>query len=219
MGIVTMRIKNVDESKIEKAIDDFEQNVDCELIPVIAKHSSYMEHISWVISLILLLVFIGLIDVSLQDSWASKTIYYLIAPIAAVILGNLIDKSDLVDRFFISKRERTRQCIEKAQRIYFLKRSEHHKSRQAIMLFVSIMERQIVIYPDPGMKIEGLESLQTRLIEIIKDDFKKGQFEAGFLDAIRYLKAELSARYPQTQASAQKASQNHYSNKLIWWDV
>lgn len=210
-----MKIKSIDGLKIEKAIDDFEKQVDCELIPVITKQSSYVEHISWVISLLLLIFFIGLIDVFLHDSWESRTIYFIVAPILATVLGHLLDKSDLVDRFFVSKKERNRQVMEKAQRIFFMKRNEAHKSRQAILLFVSIMERRIVVFPDPAMKLEGLEQLQNQLLKIIQEDFKKGLFEQGFLDAIQYLKTELAVKFPPTAAQ----SQNQHSNKLIWWDV
>ncbi len=210
-----MKIKNIDNLKIEKAIDDFESSVDCELIPVITKQSCYVEHISWVSSLLLLILFIGLIDVFLQDSWASKTLYYVLAPVLATVLGHMLDKSDLVDRFFVTKKERERQVMEKAQRIFFIKRNEATKSRQAILLFVSIMERRIVVFPDPAMKIEGLLELQNQLLQIIQADFKKGHFEQGFLDAIQYLKTQLAGKFPQTS----KQSENHFANKLIWWDV
>jgi len=209
-----MKMK-IDSPKIEKAIDDFENHVDCELIPVITRHSSYVEHIAWVISLLLLILFIGIIDLLFQDSWQSKTVYYATAPVLAIILGFLLDKSDLVDRFFISKKERERQVWEKAQRIFLLKRNEAHKSRQALLLFVSLMERRIVIFPDPGMQLPGLDALQSKMLKIIQADFKNGRYEQGFLDAIQFLKTELATKYPQTQQS----SQNHYANKLIWWDV
>lgn len=210
-----MRLKKIDHLKIEKAIDDFEAAVDCELIPVITKQSCYVEHISWIISLLLIILFVGIIDFAFQDSWASKTTYYILAPIVAIILGHLLDKSDLVDRFFVSKKERERQVMEKAQRIFFLKRVEAHKSHQAILLFVSVMERRIVIFPDPSMKLEGLEAMQQELLRIIQADFKSGKYEQGFLDAIQYLKAKLVAKYP----NAGNSTANHYANKLIWWDL
>ncbi len=210
-----MKSRNIDELKIEKAIDDFESYIDCELIPVITKQSSYIEHISWVISLLLMILFIGLIDFFLQDSWASKTMYYVMAPVLATIFGHLLNKSAVVGRFFISKKERERQVMEKAQRIFFIKRNEASKSNQAILLFVSIMERRIVIFPDPMMNIEGLGNLQNQLLKIIQTSFKKGDYDQGFLDAIQYLKMQLAAKFPLNG----KQTENQFANKLIWWDV
>lgn len=209
------KLKKIDEVKIESAIADFEANVDFELVPVLCERSSYVEHITWFISLILVVLFIGLIDYFLQNSWASRTVYYLVAVLLAVVLGHIIDKSDMIDRFFISKHERQRQVFEKAQRIFFLKRLNETKSHHALLLYVSIMERQIVILPDPLMKLEGLSILQEKLLAIVQTNFAKKKFEEGFLEAIQYLKMELAPRFPQTR----KDHENQLSNKLIWWSV
>lgn len=209
------KFKKIDDTKIENAIADFENAVDFELVPVISERSSYVEHITWILSLVLTAVFISVLDYYLQNSWSSRTLYYLIAVVIAVVLGHYIDKSDLVDRFFISKHERQRQVLEKAQRIFFLKRLHETRSHHAILLYVSIMERQIVVLPDPSMKIEGLVKLQENLLKIVQTGFKSGQYEKGFLDAIGYLKTELASKFPQTN----KDHANLVSNKLIWWNV
>ncbi len=210
-----LKFKKMDEKKIEQAITDFENSVDFELVPVISERSSYVEHITWMLSLVLAVVFITVIDYFLQNSWASKTGLYVAASVLAVVLGRLIDKSDVVDRFFISKHERHRQVFEKAQRIFFLKRLNETKSHHALLLFVSIMERQIVILSDPKMKIEDLKKIQEKLLEVMQNGFAKKHYEQGFLDAIQYLKGELTPRYPQTNQN----HQNQLSNKLIWWGV
>ncbi|MBC7742570.1 MAG: hypothetical protein H7061_10245 [Bdellovibrionaceae bacterium] len=209
-----MKFKSkINSEKIEKAIADFEAKVDFELVPVITERSSYSEHIGWMISLIILVIFLETIELFFQDSWASTTIYYVVAPLVATILGHLLDRSDLVDRFFISKRERQRQTFEKAQRIFFLKQLHATKKNNSLMLFISVMERRIVILPDPRLKLAGLEALQTKLIEIIGVEFKKGQFEDGFLKAIAFLETELAGNFPKSGSNA-----NQYSNKLIWWN-
>ena len=84
-----------------------------------------------------------------------------------------------------------------------------------MLLFVSLMERQIVILPDPQMKIEGLNQIQEKLLQVMQTGFAKKQYEQGFLDAIQYLKSELAPRYPQTNQN----HQNLLPNKLIWWGV
>lgn len=210
-----MAFHKMDFKKIEAAIDQFESEVDFELVPVISKRSSYVEHIAWIISLLLIILFIGIIDFCFQDSWSSKTPYYVAAPFVALILGYLLDKSDYVDRFFISKHERHRQVFEKAQRIFFLQRLDQSKSNQALLLYVSIMERKIVILPDPDMKLENRDQLQNGLLKVVQSAFKKGEYEQGFLQAIDFLKTELKDKFPQKD----KNHTNEFSNKLIWWDV
>lgn len=208
-----MSIRKINSEKIEQAIADFEKEVDFELVPVITDKSSFTEHIGWMISLLLLLLFLLSIDFFFQDSWASKTWYYVAAPFAAVILGHLLDKSDVVDRFFISKPERARQAFEKAQRIFFLKQLHEIKTKNSLILFISVMERQIVILPDPRMKLEGLQQLQQQLLGLLQKDFGQKQYERGFLNAISFLRTELKTKFPRQVSS----SDNLVSNKLIWW--
>ncbi len=208
-----MSIRKINSEKIEQAISDFEKEVDFELVPVITDKSSFTEHIGWMISLLLLLIFLLSIDYFFQDSWASKTWYYVSAPFVAVIVGHLLDKSDIVDRFFISKPERARQAFEKAQRVFFLKNLHETKTKNSLVLFISVMERQIVILPDPRMKFEGAHRLQQQLLELLQKDFGQNQYERGLLNAISFLKAELNLKFPRREVD----SENLVPNKLIWW--
>ena len=206
-------IHQIQTKRIEEAIADFESEVDFELVPVITQKSSYTEHVGVIISLILLIVFIALTDFFFQDSWASKTWYYLASPFGAYILGHMLDKSDMIDRFFISKKERARQVFQKAQRIFFLKHLSDLKRHNSLILFISVMERKIVILPDPRMKLAGLAELQQKIISLIQVEFANGQFEQGFLKAISLLKSELKPHFPKVNPQAA----NEISNKLIWW--
>lgn len=208
-----MSFKKMDFKKIEAAIDDFESEVDFELVPVISERSSYVEHASKLISLLVFILFIILIDMCFQDSWSSKTIYYILAPFLALSIGFALSKIDFVTRFFISNKERQRQVFEKAQRIFFLKRLDQIKSHHALLLYVSIMERKIIILPDPKMKLDNLAGIQSKLLNIVQVAFKKGQYEVGFLEAIAFLKSELKTNFPQVD----KIHENQFSNKLIWW--
>ncbi|MBC7420335.1 MAG: hypothetical protein H7328_06360 [Bdellovibrio sp.] len=204
----------IDSTKIENAIAEFESKVDFELVPVITNKSSYTDHIGWMISLILLLIFVSTIDLFFHNSWASKTNYYIAAPFLAVILGHLIDKSDWVDRFFITKAERSRQAHEKAQRIFFLKQLHEVKTHNSMILFVSIMEKKIIVLPDPRLNLVGLDLLQKNLIKVISHEFKKGEYEAGFLKAIAFLQVELAPHFPKNKQN----TENEVPNKLIWWN-
>ncbi len=210
-----IKFKKIDNKKIELAIADFEDSVDFELVPVISERSSFIEHTSWVISLTLIVIVISGIDYWLQDSWINKTFIYIAAALVSVILGKLLSQVDVLNRFLISKSERSRQVTEKAQRIFSLKRLHETKSHHAILLYVSLMERQIVILPDPQMKLEGVNELQVKLLQIMRSGFANKQYEQAFLDAISYLKTELAGRFPQTN----KNHENQLPNKLIWWSV
>lgn len=211
-----MNIESIDNKKIEQAIYDFESEVDCEFIPVITPKSSYVEHIKWILSLLILILFLGLIEIWFYNSWESKTWFYLAAPFVSIILGSLLDKSDLVDRFCISKAERTRQVFEKAQRTFFYKRLDQVKSNNSLLLFISKMERQIVLLPDPRisrMTEAELKDLTSELLKVLQSQFKSAEFEQGILSAIELLKKRLKPRFPRTSTA-----ENAVANRLIWID-
>lgn len=214
------KIKNtINTQKIEAAIAEFESHVDFEFIPVIAKKSSYVEHISWVLSLIFLILFMGFTDyifaVHLQDSYMSPLPFYIAAPFLAVFCGALLDKSDWVDRFFITKSERTRQVQEKAERIFYKHRLHEIKSQNALILYISAMERQIVLFHDPRIKFEKMQQIDQQLLDILQHSFKKDDFETGILSSISHLKKELLPHFPLGKSGK---DQNFVPNKLIWWD-
>ncbi|MGZ3725342.1 MAG: hypothetical protein ACXWQQ_06065 [Pseudobdellovibrio sp.] len=209
------KVKKINSDRIEKAVDDFESKVEFEFIPVIADKSSYDGHIVWLLSLLFLFVFIGLIDwlmnVYLADSWTPKEYLYLAAPVLAYLCAFLLDNSDYIDRFFISKRERTRQVHEKAELVFYRKRLHELKSHNALMLYISVMERQIVLLPDPHMKFEHIKEINHELLKILQHSFKNSDFEEGLVSAIEHLKKRLAPHF-----SKKEASTNNYPNKLIW---
>ncbi len=204
--------KHINSEKISNAIEQFESEIDFEFIPVIAEKSSYVEHIQWIISLFLLLLFIGTIDYFFQDSYATKIPYFIAAPFLAIILGTLLDKSDWVDRFFISTRERHRQVHNKAERIFFKKKLHESKSQNALLLFISVMERQIVLLPDPRSNIENRQQINDQLLALLQKSFKKDQYEQGLIEALDFLRSELIHKHKKTSETP-----NQFSNTLIWW--
>ena len=215
--------KKINVTTIEAAIADFESQVDFEFIPVIAARSSYVEHISWVLSLLILIVFMGVIEALfatiLHDSYMSVLPFYIVAPFLAVLCGALLDKSDWVDRFFITKSERARQVQEKAERIFYKHQLHELKSQNALLLYISVMERQIVLFHDPRIKYENMLNLDHQLLKILQVAFKNEEFEAGLLEAIAHLKKSLTADFGYgTSGRNPKKLENFVPNKLIWWN-
>lgn len=208
-----MKIHEIDSNKIEQAIENFEKQVHFEFIPVIAKKSSYVEHISWVLSLLFLVFFIGMIDwifsTYLHDSWMSKTPFYIAAPFISFLLGVILDKSDYVDRFFITKSERARQVQEKAEIVFH--RHGFHKHSNALMLYISVMERQIVLFHDSRIEFKDIKALNEELLQILQLSFKKCDFEEGLLKSIEHLKTRLVPHFAKSEPS-----ENIVANKLIW---
>lgn len=210
------KIKKINSERIEKAVAEFEKNLDFEFIPVIAEKSCYVGHVTWIISLLFVVLFFGLIDYMflslLHDSWISREPFYILTPFFSFLLGWLLDQSDLIDRFFIPKAERIRQVQEKAELIFFRHRLHEVKSKNALMLYISVMERQIFLFPDPDMKFEKIKEINEQLLVQLQDSFKKSNYEEGMILALDFLKKALMPHFSKVQETG-----NNFPNKLIWW--
>lgn len=211
--------KKVNTSQIEAAIADFESRLNFEFVPVIANKSSYVEHISRIISLLLLILFIALIDFifssQLHDSWLSPVPFYFMSPLVSYFLGSVIDKSDTIDRFFISKKERIRQVQEHAELFFFRNQLHEVQSHNALLLYISVMERQIVLYHDRRISFDKMTSLNEELLQSLQKSFQNNDFEQGLLNCIQTLKTNLEV-HPHYQRYQNSTLENFVPNKLHW---
>ena len=211
-----MKFKEINSQTVENEIEKFESKVDFEFIPVIAHQSSYTEHVGWGLSLILSILFIALVEVVfavfLHDSWAEKSLYFVVAVALAIILTRFLSGRDAIKRLFISKSEKHRQVQEKAHLVFSTKRLQDIKSNNALLLFVSIMEKRIVLLPDPRIKVQNIKQIDEELLAILQKNFKQQEYETGIIKAIQCIQIHLQDKFPR-----QGAAENTVPNKLIWW--
>lgn len=211
-----MKFKDINAQTIENEIEKFESKVDFEFIPVIAYQSSYTEHVGWGLSLVLSIFFIALIELIfalfLHDSWAEKGLYFVGAVILAIILTRFLSRADAVKRLFISKAEKHRQVHEKAHLVFSTKRLQDIKSHNALLLFVSIMEKRIVLLPDPRIKVQNIKQIDDEILVILQKKFKQEEYEKGLIEAIQCIQSHLQGKFPR-----QGIAENTVPNKLIWW--
>lgn len=212
--------KKINTPKIEAAIADFESHLNFEFVPVIANKSSYVEHIGRIISLLLLILFIALIDFifhyQLHDSWLSPVPFYFMSPIVSYFLGSVIDKSDMVDRFFISKKERIKQVQEQAELFFYKNQLHEVESHNVLLLYISIMERQIVLFHDRRISFDKMHALDEQLLLVLQESFQNNDFEQGLLRCIQTLKTNLESHTHFHRPPDDNKLENFVPNKLLW---
>jgi putative membrane protein len=143
----------------------------------------------------------------------SRTPFYLAVPFLSFFLAWVLVRIDLITRFFIPASERTKQSHEKAELVFFRKRLHEIKSKNALLLYISVLERQIVLYPDPDMKFEKIKDINVELLGQLQSSFKKSDYEEGLMLAVEFLKKSLMPHFSKGQETS-----NNYPNKLIWWE-
>lgn len=203
--------------KLEKEIEHFESEVDFEFIPVIAQRSIYTGHVFGFLILALLLLSEVTVDVlsitMFQDSWANQSLYSFILKVLCFPVAYLLSKINWVNRILVSKKSIRRQVNEKAKLVFFLKRLHEVKSQNALLVFVSILEKRIVILPDPRNNLTSIDQLTDEALKILQKNFKQDDFEKGLIEVVHHMKSQL-----KTQSPRLRPLENEFSNKLIWWN-
>lgn len=211
-----MKIKDIRSQTIENEIEKFESKVDFEFIPVIAAQSSYTEHVGWGLSLILSLLFVSLVEFVfvffLYDSWKTKSLYAFGAVLLAILCSRILSRKDAVKRLFISKQEKIRQVHEKAHFVFSKKRLQDIQSHNALLLYISVMEKHIVLLPDPRHKVQNIKQITEETLTLLQQNFKNDDYEQGLIQAIHHIQSQLQDKFPR-----QGTAENSVPNKLIWW--
>lgn len=216
-----MRIKDkFSFYKIEQAIADFEKHVDFELVPVIAEKSTPTDHVKWILTVLIgmfAFIFVEAIHLfEIYDFTISEVIYVWGASLVlGFALSTLLSGSSLIQRFFTFEKLRRNHVDLKAQQVFFQKRLYDTETHQGLLLFISLMEKRIVILPDPKSQYSGTQVLTSEILRILQQAFKHHHYEQGFLDAIEFMKKELIQHFPMEDGKNQV---NELPNKLIWWD-
>lgn len=224
------KIAQIDAQKIENEITHFEHEVDFEIAPVIAQKSSYTDHVrllfSWnlmfwlgFLTFVFFQYFPDKVDDILNFLNLQLTVtafIFAVLMVAVIFVIYYVCQFDFIQRLYISKDQMRKQVQEKAKMIFFEKRLNELKSKNAILIYISVLERRIVILPDPRIDLKNLPELTQKSLEILQKHFKQSEYELGLITVIQMLKNELKVHYPRSKNT--ENATNEYSNKLIWWN-
>lgn len=112
--------------------------------------------------------------------------YLLLIQGIAFLLGILITSfSDKLKRTFTPKKYLRKSVLEKAETIFLEKEIFATRQRSGILIFMSILEHQIVILPDIGLKAKVSAKEWDKITKNIANSFKKHQAADGIQQAIR----------------------------------
>jgi putative membrane protein len=141
-----------DLPRIQKAVEKAEAKTGAEIVPMIVRRSSVIGHLPLTITLILsFLMFV----VAYEFRWAMDdySTHFLI-PIAVAVLALLsfpLSRLHRIQRFLIPNADETLQSHRRAAFEFASMKIAKKKNRQGILLFVSMMERKVVVLPDQGL--------------------------------------------------------------------
>lgn len=147
-----------------------------------------------VFMLISTLLFLFIEDVLFPNTFISyfQDHYLVLTQFISFSLGALITLfSARLKRLFTSKSYMRKSAYEKAETIFLEKEIFATRQRSGILIFMSILEHQIIILPDVGLKAKVKPKEWEKIANTIAKSFQKHQAADGIQQAVRDCRALL----------------------------
>lgn len=200
-------ISEADQTLIAQAIIDLERSSSGEIVPMlVAKSSEYVYFrslFSFIISLpISLLIFSKLHFLVLTDLLFLTIILYFIF---FYFFG-----FHFFLKFIIPKKVKIHKCKKQANFEFFNNGIYKTRDKTGIFIYISLLEKQVVVYGDEGINAKIKEDEWQNLVDIIIKSIKNKNITQGIIDGLKASNELLKQKFP-----IKTDDTNELPNKLI----
>lgn len=197
--------------KISQIVTEAEKQTEGEIVPIIVRRSSAVGHVKWILTGLMTLIFVISESVYIHNHWNSINV---MAPPTAFILFYILSiylgKIPWFQRILTPNEDEIAQVHNRAELEFYRTQIRKTTKRTGILIFVSVMERRVVILADEGIAAEYPTETWDELVRLMTDEFKKGNVFAGFEKAI-----SRCGKILQTKLPAQNHNTNQIGDQLI----
>jgi len=138
--------------------------------------------------LISTLIFLFIEDILFPNTFISyfQDHYLVLTQFVSFSIGSIITLfSPNLQRAFTSKSYMRKSAYEKAETIFLEKEIFATRQRSGILIFMSLLEHQIVILPDVGIKAKVKPKEWDKIAQTIAKSFQKHQAADGIQQAVK----------------------------------
>lgn len=183
--------------RIEAAIVAVERQTSCEVVPMVVRSSSETRYIPGVILCLLLMVYFALDSREFLSNIIGRYEYTLpISLLVLTVLAISLGRIPLVQRLFLSQDEMEQQVRRRAELEFY--RAGLHDTRDGIgiLIFLSMLERKVVILGDRKISAQLPESTWDDAITQILEHKRRGSLTDGIIAGIKYCGPLLAKHFP-----------------------
>lgn len=182
------------QSAVHDALVTAESHTVGEMVPVVLERSDRHPGAEWLSALVTLLVGTALLQGILP--WHAPHLLIL-SQIGLGAVGFLIARAlPAWKRLFVSESRATEMALEQATQEFFRLGLHQTTARTGVLLFVSLLERRVVVLGDIGIHAKVGDDHWERTQTAILDGVRRGRVEAGLVDGIRATGAQLAEHFP-----------------------
>ncbi len=209
---VEKHLTEIEIKKISEVVKEAEKLTEGEIVPIIVKRSSAVGHVKWCLTALMTITFIICETFYIRNDWDPVNVW---APPVAFVLFNVLSGylSNIAwfQRVFTPNEDEIAQVNARAELEFYRSQMAKTAKRTGILIFVSVMERRIVVLADQGISAHYPQSTWDELVKMMTEEFKKDQVYMGFEKAIKRCGEILQAKLP----AATHHNTNELANNLI----
>ena len=191
-------ISEAERSRITDAVRSAEGKTAGEIVPCIVEKSDDYEEAIWLVGLFSALIVLipYLILHTMSESWlpwsAGETILSSLVLSSLTMMGMWFFPGL---RIVVTPRERTeRRVAQKAKEVFLAEEVFKTRDRTGILIFVSLLERSVVVLGDSGINAKVEQSAWEGITGHVTNGMKSGQPAEGLIRAI-HASGELLQRH------------------------
>ena len=200
-------VNEEDRNRISETVARMEKLTIGEIVPMIVSSSD--RYPAARLRFAILFAFLALSVVSLFFSkgpiWFIGTLF-----VAGLVIGYGLGEFTRFKQMMLCKREVEEETFQRAVEEFHLHKISHTQSRTGILIFVSLLERRVILLADEGINQSVEEGTWQTIVDAFVQAIKMGQVADGFMHAIESVGAVLSEKLP-----IQGESPNQLPNHLI----
>ncbi|MEM8678761.1 MAG: TPM domain-containing protein [Planctomycetota bacterium] len=99
---------------------------------------------------------------------------------------------------------------EKARSLFYKHKLDQTKQRNAVMIFLVLVERQFLVYGDQGIHEKVGDDFWLEVCDVMRKSFQQGSLAEGVCKGIEVIGAQLAAHFPRD-----KHDSNEISDEVI----
>ncbi|MFP5520621.1 MAG: TPM domain-containing protein [Bdellovibrionia bacterium] len=182
-----------------------------EIVPVIVKSSSAVRHVPWILALFMMWI-LSLTNSPVLDFLYQGWYSLLWFPIFLVFLGLgfVLNHFSWVQRLFTPNADEIAAVNRRAHLEFYLNKINHTQEAVGILIFLSLMERRVVILADKGISQVLPEDTWQKLADELIAAIKAGRAFEGLKVCIESCGTLLSQHLP-----ARAENSNELCNQLV----
>jgi putative membrane protein len=188
----------VDVERIQAAIFRAESSTSGEIVPMIVRRSAAVGHVPFLLFFLVTIVFAasGLTDLAFQRFDIPFLSMGLTTAFAAVI-AVFASRAAFIQRWFTVSFDRDQQVRMRAELEFYEAGLNHTSGGTGILIFVSLMEHQVVVLADQGISSRLPADTWSNLVHQLVASIKAKRFGEGLSTAVEECGKILQEKFPR----------------------